>query len=128
MEHRFDVMLCSNLGNEILMRAISNVHAGRRFSTPGVEYQRCSSQCDFTKHFDPTISLSYLSLKLNNHNPEAGDVNTMNDEFIKACNDILDNHATYRYAYKKEQRSFNKTSLTKGILTSTAKNNTLYRK
>jgi len=43
-------------------------------------------------------------------------------------NDTLDKHAPYRYASRKEQRSFNKAWLTKGILTSVAKNNTLYRK
>jgi len=34
MELGFDTMLYSNFGNEIVMRAISNVHAGRRFHTP----------------------------------------------------------------------------------------------
>jgi len=47
---------------------------------------------------------------------------------VKNCNDTLDTHAPYRYASRKEQRSFNKPWLTKGILTSTAKKNTLYRK
>jgi len=43
-----------------------------------------------------------------------------------AC--TLDTHAPYCYASRKEQRSFNKPWLTKGILTSIAKNITLYRK
>jgi len=39
MERRFDAMLCSNLGYEILMRAISNVHADRRLPpTPATVY------------------------------------------------------------------------------------------
>ena len=37
-------------------------------------------------------------------------------------------HAPYRYASRKEQCSFNKPWLSKGILTSIAKKNTLYRK
>jgi len=36
MEFRFEAMLYSNLGSEILMRTISNVHAGRRFPTPAM--------------------------------------------------------------------------------------------
>jgi len=80
------------------------------------------------KHFDQTIFISDLSLKLNSLNPEADDVNTLSDEFVKMFNDTLDTHAPYRYASKKEQCSFNKPWLTKGILTSIAKKNTLYRK
>ena len=80
------------------------------------------------KHFDPTIFVSDLSLKLNNLNPEADDVNTLRDEFVKIFNDTLDTHAPYHYASRKEQHSFNKPWLTKGILTSIAKKNTLYRK
>jgi len=57
------------------------------------------------KHFDPTIFVSDLSIKLNNLNPEANDVNTPSDEFVKIFNDM---HAPYRYASRKEQRSFNK--------------------
>jgi len=79
------------------------------------------------KHFDPTIFVSDLSLKLINLNPEA-DVNTLTDEFVKIFNDTLDTHAPYRYASRKEQRSFYQPWLTKGILTSIAKKNNLYRK
>jgi len=80
------------------------------------------------KHFDPTIFASDFSLKLNNLNPEADDINTLSDEFVKNFNETLDTHAPYRYPSRKEQRSFNKPWLTKGILTSIAKKNTLYRK
>ena len=80
------------------------------------------------RHFDSTIFVSDLSVKLNNINLEADDVNTLSDEFVKNFNDTLDTHAQYRYASRKEQRSFNKPWLTKGILTSIAKKNTLYRK
>jgi len=41
------------------------------------------------KHFDPTIFVSDLSIKLNNLNPEANDVNTPSDEFVKIFNDTL---------------------------------------
>ena len=34
---------------------------------------------------------------------------------LKIFNDTLDTHAPYRYASRKEQRSFNKPWLTKGI-------------
>ena len=80
------------------------------------------------KHFDPTISVSDLSLKIINLNPDADDVKTLSDEFVKIFNDTLYTHAPYRYASIKEQRSFNKPWLTKGILTSIAKKNTLYGK
>ena len=80
------------------------------------------------KHFDRTIFVSDLSLKLINLNSEADDVSTLSDEFVKIFNDTLDTYAPYRYASRKEQRSFNKPWLTKGILTSIAKKNTLYRK
>jgi len=70
------------------------------------------------KHFDPTIFVSDLSLKLNN----------LNLFLMKIFKDALDTHAPYRYASRKEQSSFKKTWLTKGILTSIAKKNTLYRK
>ena len=53
------------------------------------------------KHFDPTISVFDLSLKQNNLNPEADDVNTLSDEFVKNFNDTLDTHAPYRYASRK---------------------------
>jgi len=68
------------------------------------------------KHFDPNTFLTDLSHKLNNLNPEAGEVNTLSDKFVKVFNDTLDKHARYRYASRKEQRSFNKPWLTKGIL------------
>ena len=80
------------------------------------------------KHFDPNTSLTDLSHNLNNINPEAGEVNTLSHKFVKVLNDTLDKHAPYRYASSKEQRSFNEPWLTKGILTSIAKKNTLYRK
>ena len=48
------------------------------------------------KHFDPTIFVSDLSLKLINLNLEADDVNTLSDEFVKIFNDTLDTHAPYR--------------------------------
>jgi len=80
------------------------------------------------KHFDPNTFLTDLSHNLNNLNPEASEVSTLSDEFVKVFNDTLDKHAPYLYASRKEQRSFNKPWLTKGILTSIAKNNTLYRK
>jgi len=79
------------------------------------------------KNFDQ-LFVSHLSLKLNNLNPEADDVNTLSDEFVKMFNDTLDKHAPYRNASRKEQRSFTKPWLTKVILTSIAKKNTLYRK
>ena len=53
------------------------------------------------KHFDPTIFASDLSPKLNNLNPEADDVNTLSDEFVKIFNDTLHTHAPYRYASRK---------------------------
>ena len=80
------------------------------------------------KHFDPNTFLTDFSHNLNNVNPEAGEVNTLSDKFVKVINDTLDKHAPYHYASRKEQRSFNKRWLTKGILTSIAKKNTLYRK
>ena len=80
------------------------------------------------KHFDPSTFLTGLSHNLNNLNPEAGEVNTLSDKFVNVFNDTLDKHAPYRYASRIEQRSFNKPWLTKGILTSIAKKNTLYRK
>jgi len=39
------------------------------------------------EHFDPTIFVSDLSLKLNYLNPEADDVSTLSDEFVKILND-----------------------------------------
>ena len=80
------------------------------------------------KHFDPNTFLTDLSHILNNLNPDAGEVNTLSDRFVKVFNDTLDMYATYRYAYRKEQRSFNKPWITKGIFTSIAKKYTLYRK
>ena len=78
--------------------------------------------------FWPNTFLTNLSHNLNNLNPEAGEVNTLSDKFVKVFNDTLDKHAPFRYGSRKEQRSFNKPWLTKGILTSTAEKNTLYRK
>ena len=53
------------------------------------------------KHFDPTIFVFDLSLKLINLNPEADDVNTLSDEFVKIFNDTLDTHAQYRLHLEK---------------------------
>ena len=78
------------------------------------------------KHFDPNTFLTDLSHNLNNLNPEAGEVNTLSNKFVKVVNDTLDKHAPYRYASRKEKRSFNKPWLTN--LHSIAKKNTLYRK
>ena len=80
------------------------------------------------KHFDLNTFLTDLSHNLNKVNPEAGEVNTLNDKFVKVFNDNFDKHAPYRYTSRKEQGSFNKPRLTKGILTSIAKKNTLYWK
>ena len=79
------------------------------------------------KHFDPNTFLTDLSHNLNNLNPEAGEVNTLSDKFV-VFKDTLDKHAPYRYASRNEERSFNKPWLTKGIITSIAKKNPLYRK
>jgi len=38
MELHFDAMLHTSWVTKILMRAISNVHAGRRFPTPALQY------------------------------------------------------------------------------------------
>ena len=67
------------------------------------------------KHFDPNTFLTDLSHNLNNVNPETGEVNTVSDKFVKVFNDTLDKNAPYRYTSRKEQRSFNKPWLTKGI-------------
>jgi len=80
------------------------------------------------KHFDPNTFLTDLSHNLNNLNPEAGEVNTLSDELVKVVNDTLDKHAPYRSVSRKEQRSFEKPWLTKGILTSIAKKNILHSK
>ena len=84
-------------------------------------HQNFKSKFRCMKHFDTTIFVSDLSLKLNNFNPEADGVNTLSDEFVKNFNDTLDTHAPYRYASRKEQCSFNKPWLTKNILTSIEK-------
>jgi len=47
------------------------------------------------KHFDPNTFLTDLSHNLNNVNPEAGEVNTLSDKFVKVFNDTLDEHAPY---------------------------------
>jgi len=77
------------------------------------------------KQFDPNSFLTDLSHNLNNLNPEAGEVNTLSDEFVKVFNDILDKHAPYRYASRKVQRALTNHGSPK-TLTSTAKENTLY--
>ena len=73
------------------------------------------------KHFDPNTFLTDLSHNLNNLNPEACEDNILSDKFVKVFNDTSDKHAPYRYASRKEQRSFNKPWLTKGISTTIAK-------
>jgi len=42
--------------------------------------------------FDPNTFLTDLSHNLNNLNPEAGEVNTLSDKFVKIFNDTLDKH------------------------------------
>jgi len=50
-------------------------------------------------HFDPNTSLTDLSHNLNNLNPEAGEVNTLSNEFVKVFNDTLNLIGSgYRYA------------------------------
>ena len=78
--------------------------------------------------FWPKYFFNWSQSQSNNLNPEAGEVNTLSDKFVKVFNNTLDKHAPYRYASRKKQRSFNKPWLTKGILTSIAKKNILYRK
>jgi len=46
--------------------------------------------------FDPNTFLTDLSYNLNNINPEADEVNTLSDKFVKVLNDTLDKHAPYR--------------------------------
>jgi len=41
------------------------------------------------KHFDPKTFSTDLSHNLNNLNPEAGEVNTLSDRFVKVFNDTL---------------------------------------
>jgi len=58
MELRFHAMLYSNLGNKYSdLRAIPNVHAGRRFTTPGLKqgfptWGTCT----------PTTTIAYLKV------------------------------------------------------------------
>jgi len=50
-------------------------------------------------HFDPNTSLTDLSHNLNNLNPEAGEVNTLSNEFVKVFNGTLNLIGSgYRYA------------------------------
>jgi len=53
------------------------------------------------KHFDTNTFLTDLSHNLNNLNPEAGEVNTLSDKFVKVFNDTRYKHAPYRYASRK---------------------------
>ena len=102
------------------------VFVNRKLHDPTQQKIKPEFRC--MKHFDPNTFLIDLSHNLNNQNPEAGEVNTLSDEFVKVVNDTLVKHAPYRYATRKEQRSFGKPWVTKGILTSIAKQNTLYSK
>ena len=49
MEFRFVEVLCCNLGNIILMRAISNVLAAGRFPTPEINQQQTHAETKKTK-------------------------------------------------------------------------------
>ena len=72
------------------------------------------------KHFDPNTFLTDRSHNPKNVNPESDGVNTLSNKFVKVFNDNRDNHAPYRYASRKQQCSFNKQWLTKGISSSIA--------
>jgi len=74
------------------------------------------------KRFDPNTFISDFSLNLKNLNPEAGDVTTLSDESVNVLMIIL--IRMLHIISRKEQRSFNKSWLIKGILTSIAKKNT----
>ena len=86
-----------------------------------------SFHCIFSTHLDERFVIKDLN-KFIAELTHSQRVNTLSDKFVKIFNDTLDKHAPYRYASRKEQRSFNKPWLTKGILTSIAKKNSLYRK
>ena len=58
------------------------------------------------KHFDPNAFITDISLSLNNLSPEADDV-TVGDEFVKMFKDTPATDAPFRYASRREQRSFN---------------------
>jgi len=62
------------------------------------------------------------------HNQNNSDNNITCKNFILMFNNILDQHAPFRFASRKETRSFNKPWLTKGFLTSISKKNALYKK
>jgi len=70
-----------------------------------------------TAHFD-----------LDFHNQNNSDINITCNNFILMFNNILDQHAPLTFAFRKETRSFHKPWLTKGLLTSIAKKNALYKK
>ena len=72
------------------------------FNLHHATHQNSKPKLRCMKHFHPTIFVSDLSLKRINLNPEADDVNTLSDEFVKIVNNTLDTHAPYRYASRKE--------------------------
>ena len=49
----------------------------------------------------PKYFLTDLSHNLNNVNPEAGEVNTLSDKFVKVFNDTLDKHGWPRLTFQK---------------------------
>jgi len=60
MELRFDAMLNSDLGNKNSDKAISNVHAGRRFPTPNLS----SSWSRFALGFCPLQKKQHIACGL----------------------------------------------------------------
>jgi len=99
------------------------------FYPKGAKKYKLKLRC--LKNFDLPSFLEDLNtalFDLDFHNQNNSDINITCNNFILMFNNILDQHAPLRFASKKETRSFHKTWLTKGLLTSISKKNALYNK
>ena len=77
--------------------------------------------------FDPGQFLLDLEENITKLPSDNEDINHTCEEFVKTFN-TLDHHAPYRFASRKEQHTFQKPWLTKGILKSSGTKNKMFKK
>jgi len=80
------------------------------------------------KNFNPEQFLLDLEENITKLPVDNEDINHTCEEFVKTFNTTLDRHAPYRFASRKEQHTYQKPWLTKGILKSVGTKNKMFKK
>ena len=99
-----------------------------KFSFIFTAYKNNRPKIRCLKNFNPEQFLLDLEENITKLPSDNEDINHTCEEFVKTFNTTLDHHAPYCFASRKEQHTFQKPWLTKGILKSIGTKNKMFKK